>query len=285
MTCMSHCIVQADNSSSEVKWQAGWVELGEDTWKVDTSHQDKRQGAMFVSKSLQFATRQLSLQCSLKSSVRGYSELGTRNRSTVNSTRLVYSLVSNKNTCHSSHMYIIHTVCTVFSQHVDSVVIVKSLATLLTESFTSYCAEHAYSLPTLLVVPWVCTLVHLIIIYPWHRPEQRRHTHRLIKLTDQEILNCLCVLVCAWAPVCWSLCVLQEFMGWCHSYAALPSRDLWRSHLRFLRPVKKNPGRGHQRHGETTSFMAQTHLCWCDDVPGSTFLFCWYSRILYSIKK
>lgn len=58
-------------------------------------------------------------------------------------------------------------------------------------------------------------------------------THWLIKLTDQEIFHCLCVLVCVWAPVCSSSCVLQEFMGWCHSYAALPSGDLQNSHLRF----------------------------------------------------
>lgn len=84
-------------------------------------------------------------------------------------------------------------------------------------------------------------------------------THWLVKLTEQDIFYCLCVLVCVWAPVCSSPCVLQEFMGWCHSYAVLPSRDLQNSHLRFY-AVWQSRGRGHQGHSETTSFMAQTNL-------------------------
>lgn len=35
-----------------------------------------------------------------------------------------------------------------------------------------------------------------------------------------------------------SFCVLQEFMGWCHSYAALSSRVLQNSHLRFYTVAK-----------------------------------------------
>lgn len=99
----------------------------------------------------------------------------------------------------------------------------------------------------------------------------------LIKLTDQEIFDCLCVLVCVWAPACSSSRVLQQFMGWCHSYAALPSRDLQNSHLRFY-AVWQSPVRGHQGRGGTTSFMAQTNLHWCQAVPGTLPLFRWCSR-------
>ena len=75
----------------------------------------------------------------------------------------------------------------------------------------------------------------------------------LIKLTDQEIFDCLCVLVSAFA----SPRVLREFMGWCHCYAVLPSRDLQNSHHRFY-AVWQSPERRYWERGKTSSFMAQT---------------------------
>lgn len=107
-------------------------------------------------------------------------------------------------------------------------------------------------------------------------------THWLIKLTDLEFFYCLYVLLCVLAPVCSSPCLLQEFMGWCHRYAGLPSRALRNSHLKFY-AVWQSPGRGHQGHGKTTSFMALTVLRRCHDAPGTVLLFSWCSR--NSIKK
>ncbi len=92
-------------------------------------------------------------------------------------------------------------------------------------------------------------------------------THGLIKLKNHETFDCLCVLVCMWPTVWLSSCVHQDFMGWCHGYAALPLRDLQNSHLRFY-AVWQSPGRGHEGHGEITSFMAQANLRWCRAMPG-----------------
>lgn len=50
-------------------------------------------------------------------------------------------------------------------------------------------------------------------------------THQLTKLLDRGIVDCQCALVCVSAPGCTCPCVLQMFIGRCHSYAALPSRD------------------------------------------------------------
>lgn len=107
----------------------------------------------------------------------------------------------------------------------------------------------------------------------WHKPDQHRHTPAHKANSPGNI----CLFVCVGLRVISSSCVRQRFMGWCHSYAALPSRDLQNSHLRFY-AVWQGPERGRQGHGETGSFMAQTNLRWCQGVPGTVTLFSGCSR-------
>lgn len=113
----------------------------------------------------------------------------------------------------------------------------------------------------------------------WHKPDQHRHTPAHKANSPGNI----CLFVCVGLHVISCSCVRQRFMGWCHSYAVMPSRDLQNSHLRFY-AVWQGPERGRQGHGETASFMAQTNLCWCQGVPGTVTLFSGCSRKLYSKK-